>query len=154
MRLAPSLLCFLLISSASVLAGQSAPAKTPAQQEATPIFKSSTRVVLLSVQVSDGAGAPFHGLKARDFTILEDGKRQQLRGFEENGPGISATDHSAPLNLPPDTYTNYLTTRTPGAVNILLFDSLNTGRENLAFARQQMLLYLSKLPHDAKVALF
>ena len=42
----------------------------------------------------------------------------------------------------------------PGAVNILLFDSLNTDRQSLVKARKELLLYLSKLPAGSRVALY
>ena len=41
-------------------------------QEATPTFRSSSRLVLVDVVVTDKAGQTVKGLKAADFTILED----------------------------------------------------------------------------------
>jgi len=149
----PSLLCCVLLSGVSLLLGQTPAAKSPSEGEAAATIKANTRVVLLSVVVTDPAGKPVHGLKAQDFTVLEDGKAQQIRGFEERGPDTTARPAAA-LNLPPNTYTNYVSATEPGAANILLFDRLNTEGQSLANARQQMLLYLSKLPPKTRIALF
>jgi len=149
-----SLLCCFLLSVATATAGQTSAATQPGSSEAASTIKTSTRIVLLDVLVTNTAGKPVHGLKARDFTVLEDGKPQQIRGFEERRPDVAPSHPPVPLNLPPNTYTNYLPSDEPGAINILLFDSLNTERQDLANARQQLLLYLSKLSANSKVALF
>ena len=110
--------------------------------------------MLVDALVTDNRGHPVHGLKAQDFTVLEDGKPQQIRGFEERGPQIPPAGTPVSLNLPANTYTNYVPEQEPGAVNILLFDSLNTDRQSLVKARKELLLYLSKLPAGSRVALY
>ncbi len=143
--------CCLLAPASAVLAAQ---ATSLGDQGATTTIKTSTRVVLLDVLVTDKAAKPVRGLKASDFTVLEDGKPQEIRGFEERAPEMAASTGPVALNLPPNTYTNYATTPETGAINILLFDILNTDRQRLTIARQQLLLYLSKLPANTRVALF
>ena len=150
MRWVSSLMCCLLLSGSVVLAEQT----SPASREAVPTIRATSRAVVLDVFVTDKAGKPVHGLKASDFTIIEDGKSQLVRGFEERGPNISATVRPVVFALPPNTYTNYVATQEPGAINILLFDVLNTDRQSLANTRQQLLLYLGRLPSNARVALF
>ena len=150
----PSLLCCVLLFGASLLSGQTPATKSLGEGEAAATIKANTRVVLLSVVATDGAGKPVSGLRARDFTVLEDGKPQQVRGFEERGSDAGAARHPMAVNLPLNTYTNYASSSEPGAVNILLFDRLNTEGQSLANARQQLLLYLSKLPANSKIALF
>jgi VWFA-related protein len=154
MHRVPSLLCCFLLWSASVLAGQTSPPKSPGEGEAAATIKTNTRVVLLSAVVTDSTGKPVHGLQARDFTVLEDGKPQQVRGFEERGPDTGVAGRPVAVNLPPNTYTNFASSAEPGAINILLFDRLNTEGKSLANARQQLLLYLSKLPVNSRIALF
>ena len=154
MRWAPSLLCCLLLSGTQMLAEKRDSSQSSARDDSAATFKTSTRIVLLDVLVTDKAGKPVHGLKAADFTVLEDGKAQQVRGFEERGPEVSSSRHPPTFILPPNTYTNYMASYERGAINILLFDSLNTDRQNLANARQQLLLYLGKLPSNARVSLF
>jgi VWFA-related protein len=154
MRRVPSLLCCFLLWGASALAGQTSSPKAPGEGEAAATIKTTSRVVLLSVVVTDMAGKPVHGLKAQDFTVVEDSKPQQVRGFEERGPDTGVAGHPVAVNLPPNTYTNFASSSEPGAINILLFDRLNTEGQNIAKARQQMLLYLSKLPANSRIALF
>src|SRR5450755_2923678 len=154
MRWVAGMVGCLLLSVASLLAEQAPAAKSPSVSETTATIKTSSRIVLLDVLVTNKTGRPVRGLRAQDFTVLEDGKPQQIRGFEERYPDVVAAAQPAPLNLPPNTYTNFLTARAPGAINILLFDTLNTDRRNLTTARQQLLQYLGKLPDNSRVALF
>ncbi|HEY3940273.1 MAG TPA: VWA domain-containing protein [Bryobacteraceae bacterium] len=50
-------------------------------QQAT--FSTSTQLVIETVSVIDKSGRPVEGLTAKDFTITENGVRQQIRFFEE-----------------------------------------------------------------------
>ncbi len=50
--------------------GQAAQTGSP---KATETFATTSRNVLLDVVVTDNTGKPIHGLKAHDFTILENG---------------------------------------------------------------------------------
>ena len=154
MRRFISLVFCLLISGGALLTAQTPSAKFPGKDDASSTFETSTRVVLLDVLVTDKAGKPVRGLKAGDFTVLEDGKPQPVRNFEEHGPDMNAPNRAVAPDLPPNTYTNYVTTPEPGAINILLFDTLNTHRQGLVLARQELLQYLSKLPSDSRFALF
>ena len=70
----------------SLLLAAVAFAQAPASSDAASTIKTTTRVVLLDVVITDKSGKPVHGLKGHDFTVLEDGKAQQVRGFEERGP--------------------------------------------------------------------
>lgn len=127
----------------------SSPAKT---HPSTATFRTNARVVLLDVVVTDKSGKPVHGLKSQDFSIVEDGKVQRLKGFEERG--AQAPKKAASAQLPPNTYTNYVASEEPGAVNVILFDTLNTDRQTLSRGRKQLLEYLSTIPPNTKVALF
>jgi hypothetical protein len=55
--------------------GQPPPAPTPAQ------FRSSVDIVHLDVSVLDRDRRPVRGLRPDDFTILENGQRQQIAVF-------------------------------------------------------------------------
>jgi VWFA-related protein len=46
-----------------------------------PTFRTGVEVVVLDVSVLDGRRMPVRGLTARDFTILEDGRPQQISSF-------------------------------------------------------------------------
>src|SRR5260370_37277458 len=48
----------------------------------TPTFKANANLVILDVTAKDKGGLTVEGLKADDFTVLEDGKPQKLSVFE------------------------------------------------------------------------
>src|SRR5262245_1896755 len=66
---------------------QTLSAQQPASQ-APPTFKSSGNLVLVDVVVRDRSGAAVRDVKADDFEVLEDGKRQEILtfAFEEVKP--------------------------------------------------------------------
>ena len=142
--------CGVLLVACSIAHGQ---VKTGSPKPAG-TFTTTSRNVVLDVVVSDSSGKPLHGLKAQDFLVLEDGKRQQVKGFEERRPDEQTSKSDLTVHLPADTYTNYVSSSDSGAVNIILFDSLNTDRLTLTRARQQLLSYLATLPQSTHVALF
>ncbi len=71
------LLPFLLCASFSL-------AQTPA-----PVFSSNTDLQSIAVRVADKQGRDVHGLTASDFTLLEDGRPQQVAFFGEEDQPVS-----------------------------------------------------------------
>jgi VWFA-related protein len=57
---------------------------TPAQQQQPPTarLRVTTELVLVNVVVRDKKGNPISGLKQGDFTLLEDGQKQQISSFD------------------------------------------------------------------------
>ncbi len=72
-------------------------AQQPAQQQApppgaTPIFKSTTRLIVQTVTVKDKDGKPIEGLTAKDFVVTEDNEPQTVSFVEFQrlpGPRVS-----------------------------------------------------------------
>ena len=83
-----------LISSAMLLAQQ-----TPQQP---PVFRGGITIVPLTVTVLDKNGKPVTDLKQSDFTILEDGKPQQIKTFfaDERKPQEPKPDGDPALTKP------------------------------------------------------
>ena len=50
--------------------------------QTAPTFKANANLVIVNVSATDKAGMPVAGLKAEDFTVLEDGKPQKVSVFE------------------------------------------------------------------------
>ena len=76
---------------------QTLSAQQPASQ--TPTFKSSVNLVLVDVVVRDRSGAVVRDLKADDFELLEDGKRQEILtfAFEEIKPDAAPVNGGSTL---------------------------------------------------------
>ncbi|HEY6339699.1 MAG TPA: VWA domain-containing protein [Candidatus Sulfotelmatobacter sp.] len=128
--------------------------QTPAHDsgKAAPTIKSTVRLVLVDVVVTNGKGDAVTGLKKGDFEVLEDGRLQNVSTFEEH--------HGAPLTqitlppMPPHVYTNYPVTKSADSVNVLLLDALNTPSRDQAYVHSQMLKYLKTIPPGTRVAIF
>lgn len=64
-----------------------------AAQQQSYTFKSNAELVLVNVSVRDRSSQFVRNLKADDFTILEDGKQQQIASFDvENVDSLPSTD--------------------------------------------------------------
>src|SRR5947209_2086107 len=76
-----TLLCGVLIASAQPPQTQQQNAPAPAAKGVAK-FEASSQLVVVDVTAKDKSGAPIKGLKASDFTITEDGKKQDIKVFE------------------------------------------------------------------------
>ncbi len=150
----PTRVFLMVLLGTAVLYSQAPPAPQGNSPQPAPTFKSNSRLVLVDVVVSNGNGEAVHDLKQQDFTVLEDGKPQTIVGFDEQRPDAKATEVPAPLNLPKDVYSNYEVRTEAGALTVLLFDLMNTDRQHLVYAKNEMLHFLKRLPPGKKVALF
>jgi len=141
-----AMLCLPLWGSGS---GQSAPAA------GTPVttIRTSSDLVVVDVVASDSQQNPVHKLTAADFTVLEDGKPQTLKVFEEHQTQPSAPLPPAP-KLDPGVFTNYSVAPASGALNILLLDKLNTPMDAQSVVRDQVLKYLKDVPPGTRIAIF
>ncbi|MGD0797974.1 MAG: VWA domain-containing protein [Acidobacteriaceae bacterium] len=92
----------------------------PSSNEATTLQVYS-RLTIVDVTATDATGQAIHGLTQSDFTILEDGKPQPIRNFEEVGERPVMPIQQ----LPPHVYTNLQPPPPSSAVNIILLDFAN-----------------------------
>src|ERR1700727_300841 len=53
-----------------------------AQDQPSPTFKTNTNLVIINVAIKDKSGKAIEDLKKEQFTLLEDGKPQQITVFE------------------------------------------------------------------------
>src|SRR5271168_1773350 len=84
---------FRIVSSALLCAG------LLAQDEPPTTFKTNTNLVIINVAVKDKSGKAIEDLKKDQFTLLEDGKPQQISVFEVqhlNGDTLPALEVAAP----------------------------------------------------------
>jgi len=169
--------CFLLLifaqgmqpqSSTSVpsgpppqVAAASQPPDRSKEQKASPVYESATvlkaitRLVVVDVVATDKNG-PVSDLEQRDFTVLEDGKEQNIRVFSFQQPKsqTSAGDVRPEAKLPENVYSNYPKYNVDSSMNVLLMDALNTTVPHQAYVRDQMIKYLEKMPTGRPVAVY
>ena len=116
----------ITIAAASVWARPDAVAQQntgAAEADTTPTIRITSQLKILDVTATDSNGQVVHGLQRSDFTILEDGKPQAIRNFDE----ISSRWVDAPRYLPANTYTSEQQASPSPAINILLLDLMNEG---------------------------
>jgi len=107
-------------------------------------FTSRSELVLVPAVVSDKAGAHVTGLKKEEFTVLENGAEQKIATFEEVNSDPARAGRRAPTK--PGEFTNEIIgdSRSMRRVTVIVFDLLNTGFPDQAYARSQLLKYLSQ----------
>jgi VWFA-related protein len=122
-----------------------------AAQEAPPI-RISTRMVELSVVVRSKDG-PVRDLTARDFTVLDNGKPQEIKLFSiEN----ASQQMESAGTLPPRTFSNNPQYHgvVPAGLTIVLIDGLNTPFGDQVFGKAELLRFLRDVDPKQPVALY
>lgn len=125
--------------------------------ESSMVLKITSRLVVVDVVAVDHKGQPVNDLTADDFTILEEGKEQKVSVFSFQHPTPSAEGNatpSMPAKLPAHLFSNIPSRNTRGTLNVVLLDALNTSTNNQAFAREQMLKLLARIPAGQPVAVY
>jgi VWFA-related protein len=129
--------------------------KTPNASDAKPsqsfVLRSATRLVQVSVIVQDKKGSPIIGLKKEDFTLLDEGKAQEIAFFSATAP-----TRESPRPLAPNFFTNRsdLKGQDPGATIVILFDALNTSFEDQSLAREHILRFLQSAKAQDRIAIY
>lgn len=117
-----------------------------------PTLKTTARLAVVDVVVTDASGNPVPGLRKEDFKVLEDGKPQTISVFEEHtGKALAAI---MPPTLPPNTFDNSPRADAPDSLNVVLLDALNTPLEDQSLVHQQVLKYLTGMHASAPMAIF
>jgi len=134
---------------------------TPPNSSPEATIRVNARLVQFDVVVTDSQGRPVKNLTAADFTVLQDGTPQAIRAFELHTPVTAHTADSATVAEKPaaapaplNTFTNIPTEAPQSSWTIVLFDLLNTGVSDQAYARNQLLQLLKSVPRGQPVALF
>jgi VWFA-related protein len=131
-------------------------AQRPQDSGGITTLHARSNLVVIDVVVSDSKQNPVHGLKKEDFTLMENGKPQMIKNFEEHTAlPASETSKVAPApKLPPGLFTNKSSAPENGPVNVLLLDYLNTPLTAQPYARKQLMEYLDKAPAGTRIAIF
>jgi VWFA-related protein len=126
-------------------------------QDAT--IRTTTRLVTIDVVARDKDGKFAQGLSAADFTVTDNGKKQDIRVFrlpaDAQTPDSISARMQLPEDLPANVFTNFKQTPSqPKAVTVILFDGLNTPIEDQRYARLQIVKFLEQLKPDDRVGLY
>lgn len=115
-------------------------AQQPAPEIPSLTIRANTRLVLVDVVVTDKKGQPVPGLKADDFTVEENGKKQKVSVFV-----APSSAHSAPSAALPGILSNHPEVVGPaGAPIVLVLDATNSPFKEQAYARSEMLKYAAE----------
>ncbi len=126
---------------------------TPSSTEPAATVRTNADLVIVDVVVTDSKQNPVRNLTVSDFTLLEDGKPQSIKAFEEHSAN-GAVQFTPMPKLAPGMFTNYSPTPANGALNILLLDKLNTPMNAQTEVRDQVLKYLRQIPAGTRMAIF
>jgi VWFA-related protein len=138
-----------------VALGVAAAQVVPAPVQSGTVFKTSSELVVLDVVATDPHRDPIHHLAVSDFTILEDGKPQTIKVFEEHANGAYPQKAAELMpKLQPGRYTNFTPAPASGSANILLLDMLNTPYNAQAIVRSQALKFLDDMRPGTQLAIF
>jgi VWFA-related protein len=135
----------LLLLSVAVSAQQ-------ASETVGPTLKTTARLAVVDVVVTDQNDQPVPGLRKEDFSVFEDGKPQAISIFEEHTGNAPAA--IKPRTLPPNTFDNSPRADAPDSLNVVLLDALNTPLGDQSEVHQQVLKYLAGMHTSAPMAIF
>jgi VWFA-related protein len=94
---------------AGVIAGADARQSTPQDPQRPPTFRATVEIAQVDVSVLDGNRRPVRGLTAADFTLLENGRPQEIVGFTAiDVPEFEAPPASWSRTVVPDVRVNDL----------------------------------------------
>lgn len=120
-----------------------------------PVFRTTSRQVLVDVVVDKKNGDPVSGLPQSDFSIAEDGKPQSIDFFEEHSAAATApVAQPAMPPLAPGAVSNVPKAAPSAGLYVFLLDSLNTEPQDQVFIHGQVLSFLNKMDPGTQVAVF
>jgi VWFA-related protein len=132
--------------------------KSSTVYESSTVLKAITRLVVVDVVATNKNGEPVTDLKSTDFTVLEDGTPQEIRGFSFQKGRTAATPVAAKrasrTPLPPNVVTNVPEYSSDGSLNVILLDSLNTLTLDQIGARDHALQVLEQMSSGRAIAVY
>lgn len=142
-------------STGPTTASGTASSGTAPDDSNTPVFRTTTRQVLVDVIVSKRNGDPVPGIPQSDFSIAEDNRPQPIDFFEEHSASAPAQITSPAMPpMPAGAVTNTPTTPPSAALYVFLLDSLNSEPQDQIFIHQQILSFLHRIDPGTQVAIF
>ena len=147
------LLPILLAATAAPLFGQTQNPKPSGPPP--PVIRATTRLIQVDVVVQNEKGEPVEDLKQEDFSILDQGKPQQVALFPARS--AASRERSQLPVLPPRLFSNRFGEtgqQAPHSVTVILFDTVNTSISDIPYAREQVIKFLKQLRPGDHVAIY
>jgi VWFA-related protein len=128
-------------------------------------LKITSRLVDVGLVVYDKKGHPVTGLKAEDFEVYDNGRKQEIRFFSEVASEVAnqAPAAQAASEKPRRSFSNRANDAAAGAAatpaaeagaTILLLDASHIAWGDLSNARRQILAFLAVAPPDERIGLY
>jgi VWFA-related protein len=139
------------VLSLAPIAGQSQDPKEPRKVSDDDVIRISSNLVNVDVTVRDKKGKAITDLKAEDFTLTENGVRQNIEFFDSTLSGGSDPGQASTSSVATRTGPNSL----PRNIISLVLDGQTTDAANLTHVREGMTKYIREHISDKdSVALF
>jgi VWFA-related protein len=122
-------------------------------QTSRPALKVISQMVQVDVIAKDRNGQPVKDLTQKDFTIYDNGKKQDIAWFSLE---TDKTKNMPAAAVSPDTYSNLVEKQSgvPGNLTIILLDFLNTKQSDVNSARNQVIKLLRTMKPEDRVAVY
>jgi VWFA-related protein len=134
--------------------GFTAPSQEPPERR--PVFPAETELVTVDAVVIDGKGLPVTGLRVSDFSLSEDGVRQEIVAFEAvDRPAPAETPGPAPTEAtpPPRVSSNRAAQTRTARAFVVVFDDLHLGVAEAVRAREAVAAFLGSAADGDRVTL-
>ncbi len=142
-------LCLCGLPGRSRVAAEAGSRPSSSSQQPEQRFRSGIDLVTVDVVVLDREGEPLQGLTRADFTVLEDGKPQEIREFQSVELPAFAPPTAAPRPEPalrrgftPVSMNSMTAGRFAGRAFVLVYDDVNLTRQQSAEARRAIRTFL------------
>jgi VWFA-related protein len=132
---------------------QTPPPSAPSSQGQAPTpLRVLSQMVQVDVVVKDRNGKPVTGLTQNDFTVFDEGKKQDIAFFSME----TSKSRNVPQPSPPNVYSNLYEQKTvqPANMTIILLDYMNTRHSDTVYARNQVIKLLKSMQPDDRVAVY
>ncbi len=147
----------LVVAARARTAQNGQPSQTPppaqsAQVQNTTPLRVVSQMVQVDVLVKDRNGKPVTGLTQNDFSVFDEGKKQDIAFFSME----TSKTRNQPQPAPPNIYSNLVEQRTvqPANMTIILLDYMNTRHSDTVYARNQVIKLLKGMQPDDRVAVY
>lgn len=150
---APLMLVLFALAIFGAISSQNSSSQQKSQDvyQSQTVLRANTRLVIVDLVATDAKGQPVKDLQADDFTVLENGQPQKISNFTFHHPGGEPS--VPPVQLAPNVVSNAPQFRA-SSLNVILFDTVNGELSEHAYAKDQLLKFLSTAELSQPLAIF